>query len=340
MRLRWLGLLTGLVAHGVVGGVDHPPLPDREGFAGPFAGVSNGALLVAGGANFPARRPWQGGTKVWYATVFVLEKPTGKWQVAGTLPRPLGYGVSVTHASGVVCVGGSDAQRHYPDAFRLDWRDGKLRTTALPALPRPFANGCGALVGDVLYLAGGQEKPDQPTASRAAWRINLAAKEPRWEAVDDCPGEGRMLAVAAGFDGAFWLAGGVRLVAGTGGKRERQYLADVYRHDPAAGWKRVADLPHPVAAAPSPAPTDAAGFFVLGGDDGAQVGVAPDRHRGFTRTILRYDAKADRWSAAGEMAAPRVTVPCVAWGQAWVVPSGEVRPGIRSPAVLGFTPGK
>src|SRR5262245_23532811 len=30
-----------------------PPLPDREGFAGAFAGVTGGALIVAGGANFP-----------------------------------------------------------------------------------------------------------------------------------------------------------------------------------------------------------------------------------------------------------------------------------------------
>ena len=42
-----------------------PSIPDREGFAGPFAGVSGGALLVAGGANFPDKKPWEGGTKVW-----------------------------------------------------------------------------------------------------------------------------------------------------------------------------------------------------------------------------------------------------------------------------------
>ena len=39
------------------------------------AGVSGGALLVAGGANFPDKKPWQGGTKVWYDTVFVLDEP-------------------------------------------------------------------------------------------------------------------------------------------------------------------------------------------------------------------------------------------------------------------------
>ena len=50
-----------------------PPIPDREGFAGSYAGVSGNALLVAGGANFPDKRPWEGGTKIWYDRVFVLE---------------------------------------------------------------------------------------------------------------------------------------------------------------------------------------------------------------------------------------------------------------------------
>ena len=95
------------------------PLPDQHGVAGPFAGASHGALIVAGGANFPDKKPWDGGRKVWSDAVYVLDKPNGRWAVAGTLPRPLGYGVSVTHNNGVVCVGGSDADRHYADVFRL-----------------------------------------------------------------------------------------------------------------------------------------------------------------------------------------------------------------------------
>jgi hypothetical protein len=63
------------------------PLPDSEGFAYPFAGVHRGALLVAGGANFPGKRPWDGGEKVWYDTVFVLERPEGAWKIGRPPPR-------------------------------------------------------------------------------------------------------------------------------------------------------------------------------------------------------------------------------------------------------------
>lgn len=314
------------------------PLPNREGFAGSYAGVSNGALIVAGGANFPEKKPWEGGKKAWTDAVYVLDRPGGVWVHAGKLPRTLGYGVSVTHGGGVVCVGGSDAGRHYADAFRLDWKIDKLVTTKLPPLPRPLANCCGAIVGDKLYVAGGQEKPDSTTTSNAAWRLDLSAREPKWETLEDCPGSGRMLAVAAGYIDSFWLIGGVDLVAGQGMKVERRYLADVYRYTPNKGWERVENLPHPVAAAPSPAPTVHKGILILGGDDGSQVGVAPAGHRGFGNQILRYDITSAKWVEAGKLPAPRVTVPLTNWNGAWVVPSGEMRPGIRSPEVWAYKP--
>ncbi|MGV2337465.1 MAG UNVERIFIED_CONTAM: hypothetical protein LVR18_26400 [Planctomycetaceae bacterium] len=47
-----------------------PPLPDPEGFAGGYLGVTGDHLLFAGGADFPGKKPWEGGTKVWSAKVF------------------------------------------------------------------------------------------------------------------------------------------------------------------------------------------------------------------------------------------------------------------------------
>lgn len=309
-----------------------PALPDREGVAGAFAGVSGGALLAAGGANFPGKKPWEGGAKTWTDAAFVLDAPDGTWKPAGTLPRPLGYGVSATHRGAVVCAGGSDRTRHHADAFRLEWKAGKLHTSPLPPLPRPAANGCGALVGDTLYVVGGQEAPDA-LASKAAFALDLSAAEPRWAARPELPVP-RILAAAAVCDGKLYVAGGCELVR-DGDRVTRRYLRDIYRLDP-GGWKRIADLPRPSAAAPSPAPADGNGFLLLGGDDGSQVQTAPDRHPGFVRSILRYDVAADRWTAAGELPAPRVTVPCVRWGDRWVIPSGEARPGVRSPEVWAF----
>jgi N-acetylneuraminate epimerase len=312
-------------------------LPDREGFAGSFAGVSHDALLVAGGANFPDKSPAEGGLKVWYDKVFVLESPNGQWQTAGTLPRPLGYGISVSHRDGIVCVGGSDAQRHYADAFRLEWRGGRLHITDLPSLPIALANACGALVGNTLYIVGGQATPNSAEALRTGWQMDLSATTLRWQAMPELPGQGRILAVAAASQDALWIAGGAALNTGIDGKPSREYLVDAYGFEPAVGWRRVTDLPRPVTAAASPAPSNEAGFAILGGDDGAQVGIASAQHQGFSNQVLRYDASSDRWDAAGLIPAPRVTLPCVRWHDRWVLPSGERIPGKRSPEVWSWS---
>jgi len=65
-------------------------LPDKEGFASPFAGVIAGKLVVAGGANFPDKKPWEGGMKVWHDSIYTLDHPKTDWKKAGKLPTPAG----------------------------------------------------------------------------------------------------------------------------------------------------------------------------------------------------------------------------------------------------------
>ena len=83
--------------------------------------------------------PWEGGRKVWYDTAYVLDRANGPWRAACKLPRPLGYGVSVTTHEGLICIGGSDANQHVRDVFLLCWREGE---TAVPA-PSAVAAAAG-----------------------------------------------------------------------------------------------------------------------------------------------------------------------------------------------------
>lgn len=313
-------------------------LPDREGFAAMFAGTSHGRLLVAGGANFPERPPWEGGSKVWYDNVYVLDRPHGTWAAAGRLPGPRAYGVSVTFREAVLCWGGSDAEQHYADGFRLEWQTSGLQISPLPALPIPIANACGAVVDDRLYVAGGLQSPAAATALHRIFMLDLSStaelsQRATWTELPAWPGRGRMLSVAAAWDGAFWLIGGAALRRGRDGTVERDYLRDVYRYTPADGWQQLADLPQPVVAAPSPAPVLAQGPLILGGDDGAQVSAAPNLHRGFSTTVLEWHAATRTWTSRATLPAPRVTAPLVPWGRGFALISGEVRPGIRSPEV-------
>lgn len=315
-----------------------PAIPDREGFAGAFAGVADGQLIVAGGANFPDKRPWEGGKKVWYDTMFALGQTNGSWRVAGKLPRPLGYGVSVTTKEGVICIGGSDPDKHHAEVFLLTLSHGQLKVNDLPSLPVAIANGAGALVGETIYVFGGSDKPGDQSAMNRLFSFDLKSSHPQWQELASCPGKARILPVAAALDDAFYVSGGAALEQ-TNGKVARVYLRDNWCYRPAAGWKRLADLPKPAVAAPSPAPVAGSEIFVIGGDDGSLVGFQPiEKHPGFTQTVLSYNARTDLWRTNGEVPAPRAVLPTAFWQQRWVMPNGEAHPGVRSPEVWTFAP--
>jgi len=314
------------------------PLPDSLGIAGPFAGTHHEVLIVAGGANFPDRMPWEGGAKVWRDSVFLLDNLEGKWTLAGKLPRPLGYGVSITTQDGVVCIGGSDSTQHYADCFRIRWEKGELITSSMPSLPKPCANLSGAELGSVIYVAGGIETPTSTAAMKTFWSFDLADPKAKWQELEPWPGPARMLAVAAVQDRSFYLASGAELSSDGNGKPVRRYLQDVYSYRPDRGWKRVADMPRPAVAAPSPAPAmGQSTFLVISGDDGSLVDFTPpESHPGFQKSILAYHTITDKWKTLENAPVGHVTTTMVPWNGSFVMPSGEVRPGVRTPSVWSF----
>jgi N-acetylneuraminate epimerase len=310
-----------------------PPLPDALGVAAPFTGESGGALLVAGGANFPNGFPWQGGKKMWHDEIYALAETNGQWQVAGRLPRPLAYGISLTTPEGVLCIGGSDATRHYADVFRLKYSAGKLETNNFPPLPVPLANAAGALVGKTVFVCGGSDQPGELNALNRLFSLDISSATPGWTELEPLPGKPRILPVAAVIDGTFYLAGGAALEP-TNGHIARVYLRDTWSYQAGHGWKQLADLPKPSVAAPSPAPVFGTEFIVAGGDDGSLTGFKPvEKHPGFPKTGLAYDAAKNLWRTNVPVSAPRATTPVVFWRDRFVIPSGEMRPGVRSPEV-------
>lgn len=309
------------------------PLPDVLGLAAAFAGVSDDSLLVAGGANFPDGFPWEGGKKRWHDVVYRLKEPGGTWAVAGRLPRPLAYGVSISTPEGVICIGGSDSTRHYPGAFRVFTSGAALRIEPLPPLPLPLAHAAGALVGRRILIAGGCPEPGEKSATNRVWSLDLDRTRGGWKELPALPAEPRFLMTAAAHGNDFYLFGGVSL-APIGDRPARVYQRDAWRFRLSEGWQRLADLPRPMAAAPSPAPVVGLEVLLLPGDDGSQVGFEPAaKHPGFPKRALAYDLQGNHWREGGETPFAHVTTACVRWRDRLVVPSGEVRPGVRSPVV-------
>ncbi len=327
-----------------------PDLPDPLGVAGPYVGSHRGAVVVAGGANFPTE---PGGDrwvapKVWLDRVWVLapDDAGGRaWHAEHPLPRPMGYGATVSTPQGVVCIGGEDGRRIFADVVLLAWEPlaRRLDRHHLPPLPMPLAFGAAATIGSAIYVVGGQHDLGRPPSEAVGYRLDLTGFEPGdqprdWERLPDVPGGPRLVPVAVvrpDEAGPRLCVMSGRRTATTGVAETMEMLRDVHEFDPAAGcWRRLADMPaaRMAGAAVAVSPTRVA---VLAGDDGrlaAQTASLKDDHPGFSRTCLVYDADDDAWTTADETPTCQLATTLAPWEGGCVMVSGEIRPRARTPA--------
>lgn len=314
-------------------------IPDSTGFAGSFAGICEDGLLVAGGANFPnGGTPWNGGKKRWYDTIYLYDAKAKHWLPTGKLPAPAGYGVSVQTEQGLIIIGGSNDTGHLNTVYRINSSNKKLSFQELPSLPVPLANSCGALVGNKIYIAGGQVSPSSLSTSSLFLSFDLNNSGAGWVEEQSWPGPSRMLAVAGSDGCAFYLFSGTELVNG-----QRVYLKDAYRFSPDTGWKVLTSLPKPVVAAASPAAyIPGKGLHIFGGDDGAlapRAAELKEKHPGFSNEIWSYNPVFGSWMQNGTIQNQLpVTTTMVEWKGEFILPGGEVKPGIRTTQVLIATP--
>lgn len=327
-----------------------PPLPDKEGFAGMFAGVSNDALLCIGGANFPDKMPWEAGVKKWYDRIYILEKNASSWKIADEkLVNPLGYGVSVTYKDKIILVGGNNDKSHYSNVYTLHYQDGKVKMDSLVSLPFPLANMTGTLVGDILFIAGGNSNSiDSPGKFFLALNLAEELSEQKWQALDSWPGSARIMAVSSSLNNNFFLFSGIDMVNKADGTSERKILKDAYKFVPefngihlkGGKWTVLSDMPRAVAAGPSPAPTTGSDHILFPGglDEITAKHKDPKTFPGFITSLLAYHVESDTWLNFGNLPKgdTRVTVPAVKWGQKWVIPNGEIGPGKRSSKVFAL----
>lgn len=314
-----------------------PSVPDESGFAGSFAGQMNGGFILLGGANFPdGKLPWEGGVKHWTDHIFFLENNGKEWRECGRLPVRLGYGASANLDNNLYLAGGSNESGHQDKVYKVMMDSDSLHIMALPSLPTPLANMSGILIGTTWYIVGGLVKPDALQAENVCFSLDLAHPEYGWKSCTPVPGEGRMLAVL-GTDGtSLYVFSGVALRSG-----KRHYLKDAYRYRPGEEWQKLTDLPHAVAAAPSPCFYNfiTQQFFIFGGDDGELAHVQLGRsHPGFSNKILMFDVKQRKWYNEQVMLLsdilPPVTTTAIIEGNNIVLPMGEVKPGVRTTNVI------
>ncbi|MVM40363.1 galactose oxidase [Spirosoma sp. HMF3257] len=342
-----------------------PDLPAQNGqpnpgVAGAFAGVSHNALIVAGGANFPNGYPWQGGTKVWHSDVYVLtrEGDNYRWQITQSMDRARAYGASVVWREQLICMGGNDAQHRFADVFSLSWNPAtaSLDQQPLPSMPMPLANLAATISGHTLYVFGGES--DQGT-EKSLFALDLNATATGWQKLSDLPGPARayttLVAQLNGSSQSLYVVGGRQTTDGL-----TNVYADAYEYQIGQQkWVRLPDLPQTLAAHQAIA-SGSTDIVVIGGDDGKRLqqiealnnrlkvqseGTERDRltekrnqlqisHPGFVKTIWQFQPQSKTWSVLDTLPFPvPVTTSAVMWGASVILPSGEVTPGIRTPAI-------
>jgi SSS family transporter len=324
-----------------------PDLPDELGVAGPFAGVHDDVLIVAGGANF-AKPVWDN-DKQWHDRIYVCQRQrdgdgwTYEWQSTGQLDRPIAYGASVSTPRGALCIGGNDAENTFDEVFLLSWDETEqtVRSTEMPALPKPCAYASAAIIGSTVYIGGGQTDAELSSASSEFWSLDLSqldTNKAEWRTLPQFPGPDRAFHLTVsqhnGYHDCIYIISGRRQA-----EDEVQFLKDVWEFCPAeSSWRPRREAPKCVMAGTSAA-VGQSHVFVFGGADGSlfhRTNELLDDHPGFPKQAWAYHTITDRWVQAGETPANHVTTSAVWWGDRIVIPSGEVRPRVRSAKVYAI----
>lgn len=348
-----------------------PDLPGTEkgtalGVSAPFAGISGGELLVAGGCNFPDKPAAEGGTKRYYQEIYAynIEHPTDAgWRIVGKLPQPLAYGASVTTPDGLVWIGGNNDKDASRQVFRIHWDAGRqqLNMTELPPLPLPMDNLAATYADGYLYVAGGTGRPgkgDSRTAPTNPFFCLQLTSSPQteWTRLPDFPGPARVQPVLAAQQSEegirLYLAGGFQPVSS---HQEAIVCTDMLSYHPASGrWRNEGFLPLLEEGFPR---TVTGGCAIASGDSTILLigGVNHDRFRDalnhpqpdylshpadwykFNTALLQYNTFTKHWTNLGDyQETARAGAGIATTGNTFFLIGGELKPGIRTPEVNGF----
>lgn len=167
---------------------------ENKGTAGLLHGILEGKyIIVGGGANFPVKSPAEGGPKVTYSDVYVLEEVNGKLQVVEhtNFPHEIGYGSSITTHDGIYYIGGATTPENDNDIWLVTRENNKLNFKKIGDLPFTFQNGGATIRNGILYVFTGKQ---DGKSSNSLYSYNLKTGETKKLA--DVPGENRAQTVS------------------------------------------------------------------------------------------------------------------------------------------------
>ncbi len=343
---------------------DPVSLPDEGGvpnigLAGPFAGILDNLLLIGGGANFPEALPWEGGRKYYQQQLHLYrlteEGGCDYWK-SKMVPELRSYGCSYSTPKGIVLAGGEGADG--PDASVWLIRNSAtgIEVESLPALPLPLTNAAGTSINNQLFIAGGESLTGM---NKRFLRLSLDTPAKGWQELPALP-----YPVSHAVLQNRIVNGEEELVLAGGRSRNGSDTSELYNKTwiysvALKRWEQAGTLPYPVAAAQAVTLADES-ILLIGGDDGTRftqvekmlgaihqetdsilktdlIGKKNElqrTHPGFRKEMLLLKAGESEWKLVGKLPFdPPVTTQLLRWQNQLVLPSGEIRAGVRSPFI-------
>jgi SSS family transporter len=361
-----------------------PELPPNSGYsiqpglAGPYAGMDDNVLIVAGGANFPGKLPWEGGIKVFYDEIFILKKNDAgnyTWEMsAQKIPFSAGYGGAVETPLGLLCFGGNTTDEIISESWLIDYNPatGGVEIKPGPELPVPLTNFAFAKVDGSVYVAGGITKLSGASGNHF-FRLQMSGNDPlnwTWEALPPWKGKPRAFAVGVGQSNGetncFYLFSGRNIQPGS----DPEILYDAHVYDPyLKKWSVLSEgkqKEFPVMAGTAFSVGASTIVFSSGANgelmikqltfenkiallknadkdknqnelDSLQIELINhlNNHPGFGNQLTAFNTITRKIYNIGEFPGTgQVTTTAIKWGGDIYIPSGEIRPGVRTPGTL------
>lgn len=325
------------------------------GVAGPVVGVHQAYLLIAGGANFPEKMPWDGGIKKYQYSAYIYAIKDGALHLQDTCSfnTSTAYAANCSQDEGIYTAGGENENGASSQFHIYKWNNEKqyFETQQLPDLPIPLSNASLVADDNKLYLVGGEN------ANLVSDKIYLY--DQKWQEYMSLPYP-LTHTVALVKDHFLYLFGG----------RSRQVnaISTLYKTSYKINLKtkeviQIADLPEALSAGTG-FKDDKGRLFLIGGDNGTTFhkvenlileiaketdpfqkekliqdkATVQSNHPGFSKAVLQYDDQLNSWQVVGNLpSGSPVTTTAIFHNQQVYIPSGEIKAGVRSAGILTGT---
>lgn len=337
-----------------------PPTDQKPniGIAGPITGLIGDHLLVAGGANFPDGAPWDGGEKKYQKEAFLyrLSGDTILLDSTFTLPQALAYPANVSQEGVLYSAGGEDILGAIGEVYAYQFdKQNQLKVNELPRLPIPLSNASMVYINAALYLIGGE---NNDIVSNMIYKLDMSQSGQEWTPWLELPYALTHAVALAGTNEAIIIMGGR--------KRNRGDKSTIYDRvlsidSKDKSLRYLPELPCPLAAGTGVC-TSNGDYILIGGDDASTFHLAEQiiadisaetdsikrealilekrkiqqTHPGFHKNVWILKSETGKeWQLISELTVQSpVTTTAIKWKDYIIIPSGEIRAGVRTANIL------